>query len=133
MFCQYIFVTKTLWKMLQKYFLFLFLFDHHQIFAANLKIFATKNFKIFDLKCKLEKPCTIHINTNTVFFFNLAKTFFIYRKFNSIIIEIISKLFIGLCNSFWVYFYKINMPNMIPQKTLLIIILDVGLSLFWTF
>ena len=57
---------------------------------------------------------TKHVNANVVFCFNLAKIFFSHRKFNSIIIKIINKFFIFFCNSFWMYFYRINMPNMTP-------------------
>ena len=60
-----------------------------------------KNSPIFITKC---------INAN-VFFFNLANIFFSHRKLNFIIMQIISKFFVILSNSFWMYFYWINMPN----------------------
>ena len=68
---------------------------------------------------------TIHINANVAFLFNLAKIFLSQRKLNPVIIKIISKLFIGLSNSFWMSFYWINMPDMKPKKTLLIVTFDV--------
>ena len=57
---------------------------------------------------------TIYINANNVLFFSLAKIFFSYRETNPIIIKIISQLFIILCNSLWMYIYRIDMPNMTP-------------------
>ena len=68
---------------------------------------------------------TKHINANIIFCFNLSKIFFSHRKSNPIIITIINKLIIILRNSFWISFYKINMPNMTPKKTLLTVIFDV--------
>ena len=56
---------------------------------------------------------------------SLIQIFFSYRKPNSIIIKIISKLFVILCNSLWMYFYRIDLPNMTPKETFLIIIFDV--------
>ena len=67
---------------------------------------------------------TKHVNANVVLFLNLAKTFFSHRKFNSIIIKIINKIFIFFCDSFWMYFYRINMPYMTPYKIFLIVILN---------
>ena len=55
---------------------------------------------------------TKHINTNDVFCFNFAKIFFSNRKPNPIIIKIINKFFIFPCNSFCMYFYWTNVPNM---------------------
>ena len=80
------------------------------------------NFQIFDLICELEKSVYFHnkkIDANVVFRFNLSKRSFWHRKFNSIIIKMFNKFFIILPNSFWMYFYWINMPNMRPKKTCL--------------
>ena len=38
------------------------------------------------------------------------------------VIKIINKTFISLRNSFYMYFYWINMPSMTPKKIFLIII-----------
>ena len=64
-----------------------------------------------------------NINANVLFCFSFTKFFFWYRKLNFSVIQIINKLFIFLGNSFWIYFYWINMPSMTPNKTFLIIIL----------
>ena len=80
---------------------------------------------------------TKHINANIVLRFNFTKIFFSHRKLNSNMIKIISKFFailpslptfavlhhchfaiiskfFAICNSFRMYFYWINMPNMTP-------------------
>ena len=56
----------------------------------------------------------MYINANIVFPFNLAKIFFSHNTPNPIIIKIMSKFFIFLCNFFWMSFYWINIPNMTP-------------------
>ena len=66
-----------------------------------------------------------NINANIVLLFNLAKIFFLHRELNLIIIEITHYFFILWRNSFWIYFYKINMSDMTPEKTLLIVIFGV--------
>ena len=48
-----------------------------------------------------------NIDGNVIFSFNFDKIFFWYRKFNFAVIEIIKKLFIFLCNSFWIFFFLI--------------------------
>ena len=80
------------------------------------------------MKCRLERVHYFHnknIDANVAFLFNFAKTFFIYRKFNSIIIKIISQFFIFLRNYFWMYFYRVSMSNVISKKTFLIVIFGV--------
>ena len=138
MFCQHIFTTETLQTTLAKLFFVLILcfvkhksvkiFDIHIMWLVFInykqQIHQVFKFLIWSFNWKSQLVfITKHINANVVFYFNLAKKLFSHRKTNSIII--IRKLFVVLCNSFWVYFYGINMPNMTPKKTLLIIIFDV--------
>ena len=126
MFYQHVYTTKTLQATLAKVFVvFILCFVKHKpvkIFDVQIMWLAFSHYKetihwIFkwfiwnvDWKNQLNFK-TIHINANVVFCFNLAKIFFLHRKFNPIIIKIISKLFIVLWHSFWMYFSWINMPN----------------------
>ena len=114
-------------QLLQKFF-FIFCFMKHKsvkVFDIHIMWLVFINYKqqirrvfeflIWNVNWKSQFVfTTIHINAKIVLFFNLSKIFFLPREFNSIIIKIISKLFVILCNSFWVYFYWINMPNMTP-------------------
>ena len=127
------------WKqLLQKYFLFSFfcfvkhksvkIFDVHVIWLVFIshkqQIHRIFKFLIWNVNSKTQFILTtIHVNANVLLFLSLAKIFFSHRKFNPIIIKTISKFFIVLCDSFWMYFFWINMPNMTPKKTLLIFIL----------
>ena len=70
---------------------------------------------------------TKNIDTNVVFRFNFTK-FFRYRKFNSFIIKVINKLFIFLFNSFWMYFYWVNMSYVTPKKTFLTVVFNFNQS-----
>ena len=88
----------------------------HRVFKFLNRNVNRKSQSIFVIK---------HVNANIGYCFNFAKIFFFHRKFNFIIIKIISKVFIFFCNSFWMYFCRINMPNMTLNKTLFIIIFDV--------
>ena len=118
-------------QLLQKYFLFFcfcFCFVKHKsvkIFDIHVMWLVFINYKqqihqvfkflIWNVYWKNQLVfITIHINANIALFRTFARIFLIYRKLNSIIIKIISELFISLCNTFWVYFYGINMPNMTP-------------------
>ena len=79
------------------------------------------------LKRKLEIQIvfiTKHVNANVVLFFNLAKIFFSHRKPNPIIIKLINRLFMFPCNSFCMYVYMIDMPDMTLKKTFFIVIFD---------
>ena len=67
---------------------------------------------------------TKKIDANVAFRFNFTKIVFQHRKFNSIIVKIVNKLLIFLRNSFWMYFYWINMLYMTTKKALLIVIFD---------
>ena len=74
------------------------------------------------MKYKLEKSAffiTIHIKANVIFRLNLAKIFFLHKKFNPTKIKIISKIFIFLCNSLWMYFYgiKLQFCKYLTRKT----------------
>ena len=75
----------------------------HRVFKFLILIVDWKSWVVFITK---------HINANVAFPFNFTKIFSSHRKLSPIIIKIISKLFISLCNSFSMYFYMINMPNM---------------------
>ena len=95
------------------------MFDMHitwLVFISYMQqIHRVFKFLIWDVKWKSQFVfITKHVNANIVLFFNLGKIFFSHRKFNSILIKIINKLFVILCNSFRMYFYWINMPNMTP-------------------
>ena len=82
-----------------------------------LKIYQPFKFWIWNKNWKNQSIfVTKHVNANVAFSLNLAKIFFLYRKLNSIIIKIFSQVFITFSNSFWIYFYRIIMPNMTPQK-----------------
>ena len=138
MFCQHIFTTKTLQTTLTEvFFVFIPCFVKHKsvkIFDVHIMRFITISYKqqihrvfkflIWNVNWKNQLIfITKHVNANIVLFFNLAKIFFSHRKkLNSMTIKIINKVFIFPCNSFWMYFCRINMPNM----TFLIIIFDVG-------
>ena len=132
MFCQHIFATRTLQTTFTKVFLgFIICFVRHKsvkIFDIYVMWLVFINYKqqiywIFKFLIGNWKNqlvfITIHVNANVVFPLNLAKYFFSYSKLNSIIIKITSKHFTGLSNSFWMCFYRINMPNMTPWKTFL--------------
>ena len=128
MLCQLIFTTKTLQAILTKvFFVFILCFVKHKsvkIFDIHIMWLVFISFKqqkrvfkflIWNVIWKRQLVfITKHVSPNFVLFFNLAKIFFSHRKFSSIIIKIINKFFIFPCNSFWVYFYGINMPNMTP-------------------
>ena len=139
MFCQHIFTTKALQTTLGKvFFVFIFcfvkhkavkIFDIHVMWLVSIsykqKIHWVFKFLIWKVNWKNQFIfITIHINAN-FFCLVFTKIFFIYRKFDSIIIKTINKLIISLCNSFWMYFYGIKMPNMTPKKTVFIVIFDV--------
>ena len=123
-------------QLLQKYFLFLFFVSwncfvkHESVKIFNVHIMwlvfinhkqqIHGNFKllIWNVDWKgLLVLVTKNFNANIVFLFNFIKIFFLHRKFHSIIIKIINKFFIHLCNFFWTYFYGINIPNMTSKKT----------------
>ena len=103
---------------MQKYFLFLFcfvkyksveIFDRQVIWLAfiNYKqhIYRVFKFLIWNVDWKNQLVfIAIQANANVVFRFNLAKSFYSNRKPNLIIIKIINKLFILLCNSVWMHF-----------------------------
>ena len=127
--CQHIFTTKTLYTVFAKIFLICMLcfvkhksvkiFDVHIMrfifISYEQQIHWIFKFLILDMNGKSQLIfITIHINANILFRFNLAKIFFSHRKSNSIIIKIIIKFFIFLCNSFWMYFCSIYMINMTP-------------------
>ena len=129
MFCKHSFTTKTLWTTFAKvFFVFIFRFTKHksvEIFNVQMMQFIIINYKqqihrgfkclIWNVNWKNKLVLvTKHINTNTFLFLNLAKKFFLHRIFNFIIIKIISQFFILFCNSIWMYFCRINMPNMTP-------------------
>ena len=116
-------------QLLQKYFfVFILCFVKHKsvkIFDIHIMWLVFINYKqqihrvfkflIWNVNGKSQFVfITIHINANIILFSILLKSFFSHSKFNSIIIKIISKFFIFPCNSFWMYFYRINMPNMTP-------------------
>ena len=139
MFCKYFSTTKTLYTTLPKVFLvFLFcfvkhksvrIFDVHVMWFISIKylqqIHWIFTFLIWNVDWKSQLVfITIPIHSNAVLFLNLAKIFFLHRKSNPIIIKIVNKLFVVLCNSFWMYFYGIIMPNMAPKKKCLIVIFD---------
>ena len=76
------------------------------LFFINYKQQNHRVFKFLILNAYLKSQfvfITIHINTNVVFRFNFANILFINRKFNFIIIKIISQFFILLCNSFYIF------------------------------
>ena len=140
MLCQHMFTTKTLKTTLAKeVFVFILCFVKHKsvkIFDAHIMQFITINYKqqiyrvfkylIWNVNWKCQFVfITKHVNANIVLFFNLAKIFFSHRKPNPIIIKIINKFFTLPCNSFWMYFYRINMPNMTLKKTFLIVFVVV--------
>ena len=124
-----VFPTKTLQTNVAKvFFVFISCFVKHKsvkIFDVHIMRFITINYQqqihgvfkflISNINWKSQFALkTKHVNLNIVFYFNLANIFFWNRKPNPIIIKIISKFFIFPCNSFWMYFYRINMPNMTP-------------------
>ena len=130
---------------MQKYFLFLFFvlwdinllqsIDTHIMWLAFIsyqqQTHPVFKFLIWNVNWKTQLVfITKHINANVVFCFNLTKIFLSYKKLNSIIIKIISKLFVILCNSLWIYFYWINMPNM-HHNMLLTVQLDLYSQLIW--
>ena len=123
--CQRIFTTKILQKNSFLFLLFvlwdvnLIVFNIHIMWPVFInckqEIYRVFKYLIWNVNWKSQFVVIIkHINANIVLSFNLAKTFFSHRKFNSIIVQIISKLFVILCNSFWMYIYGIKMPNMTP-------------------
>ena len=106
------------------------IFDIHIMWLVFVsykqQVYRVFKFLIWNVNWKSQLVfITIHINANVAFLFNLAKIFLSHRELNPVIIKIISKLFIGLSNSFWMSFYGINMPNMKPKKTFLIVTFDV--------
>ena len=128
-FCQHFFTTKTLKTTLAKaFFVFIICFVKHEsvnIFHIHIMWLVFINYKqqiqrvfkflIWNVNWRNQLVfITKHVNANTVLLFNLAKIFFLHRRFNPIIIKIIIKFFISPCDSFWMYFYGINMPNMTP-------------------
>ena len=97
-------------QLLQKYFfifIFLFCFVKHKsvkVFDVHIMRFITINYKqqirrvfqflIWNVNWKSHLVFIAkHVNANVVLFFNLPKIFFSHRKFNSIILKIISKFF----------------------------------------
>ena len=129
MLCQHIYTTKKLLTTFTKVFLvFIFRFVKHKsvkIFDIHIMWLVLINYKqqillvlkflIWNINCKNQFSfITKHFNTNIVLFLNNAKIFSLHRKPIFIIIKIISKFFVILCNSFWMYFYSINMRNMTP-------------------
>ena len=129
MLCQHIYTTKKLLTTFTKVFLvFIFRFMKHKsvkIFDIHIMWLVLINYKqhilrvfkflIWNINWKNQFSfITKHVNTNVVLFLNHAKIFSPHRKPTFIIIKIISKFFVILCNSFWMYFYGINMRNMTP-------------------
>ena len=140
MFNEYIFTTKTLQTTFAKaVFVFVFCFVKHKsvkIFGVHIMWLVFINYKqqvhwIFEILIRNVhwKSQLIfiakYIDTNVIFRVNFTKIFFWYRKCNFSVIKIINKLFIFLRNSFWMYFYWINMPNLTPKETFLMVIFDV--------
>ena len=128
-FCQHIFTTKTPQTTLAKIlFVFILCFVKHKsvkIFDIHILPFIAMNymqqiyqvFKFLILKVNWKRLfvlITKHVNANVVLFLNLAKILFFHRKFDSIIIKITNTIFIFFCKFFWMYFHRINMPNMTP-------------------
>ena len=133
MFCQHIFTTKKLQTTsAQVFFAFILCFVEHKsvkIFDIHImwlvfisykqQIHRVFKFFVWNVDWKNQLVfITKRINANVVFTFNLGKIFPLHRKLNPIIIKTISKFFIILCDSFWMYFYWINMPNMTPSKNI---------------
>ena len=119
MLCQHVFAAKTMQTTSAKVFLvFIFRFVKHKsvkIFDVHVtwlvfinykqQIYRVFKFLIWDVNWKSQLVfITTHIIANIVFCLNLGKIFFTNRKLNSIIIKIISKFFVILCNSFWMCF-----------------------------
>ena len=123
LFYQHIFTAKTLLTTFAKvFFVFIFCLVKHKsvkIFDVHIMRFITINYKqqvhpIF--KFFLKSVCfhNKYINANVFSFFNLAKKIFWNKKPNPTIIKIINKLFIFSRNSFWMYYYWLNMSDKTP-------------------
>ena len=140
MFYQYIFTTKTLQTTSTKPFLLLiFRFVEHKsvtIFNVHIVWFITINqkqqihwvFKFFTQNINWKNQpifVTKRVNANIVFYVNLVKIFFFHRKLNSTTIKIFSNFFVDFLNSSWVFFWRINMPNIALWKTFLIFVFYV--------
>ena len=98
------FLLKHCKQLLQNYFFLFYVLCSVKIFDIHvmwLVFINNKQQTYWIFKCLIRDMnwknqlvfITIHINANVVFCFNLAKIFFSHRKFNSIIIKTISKLF----------------------------------------
>ena len=118
-------------QLLQKYFfifIFLFCFVKHKsvkVFDVHIMRFITINYKqqihrvfqflIWNVNWKSHLVFITNTLMQMLFFFSiLLKSFSRTRNSIPSYSRSLASFFIFPCNSFWIYFYRINMPKMAP-------------------